>query len=176
MRRESLPEGSEIGRTVLVVTDEEDSALESLARSTRRAEADRGRAILRSAAGESSGTIAPMVGVLPCHVRYWRMRFRRHGIEVLREQPRRGRAGVKAAAALPVVMAILSEPPPAGVVWTVPRLSEEVARQKGAALSSAEAHVHGPARCGCPRQKWAAAEVAQAKGRERRYRCAAVRG
>jgi len=87
--------------------------------------------MLQSAAGESSGTIAPMVGVLPCHIRYWRMRFRRDGIEALRRQPRRGRAGVRAAAALLVVMAILSEPPFAGVVWTVPRLSEEVARRAG---------------------------------------------
>lgn len=125
-----------MGRTALEVTDEERSALESLARSTRRAEADRARAILRSAAGESSGTIAPMVGVLPCHVRYWRMRFRRHGIEALREQARRGRTGNKAAAALPVVKAILSEPPPAGVVWTVPRLSEEVARRAGPRISA----------------------------------------
>jgi len=123
-------------RTALVVTDEERTALESLARSTRRSKADRARAILRSAAGESSGTIAPTVGVLPCHVRYWRMRFRRDGIAALREQPRRGRTGVKAEAALPVVKAILSEPPPAGVVWTVPRLSEEVARRAGPRISA----------------------------------------
>ena len=138
-----------MGRTALVITAEEREALESLARSPRRAEADRARAILRSAAGESSLTIAPTVGVLPCHVRYWRMRFRRNGIEALREQPRRGRTGVKAAAALPVVLAILSEPPPTGVVWTVPRLSEEVARRAGPKISASWLRVVMVEKGGC---------------------------
>jgi transposase len=138
-----------MGRTTLVLTDAERAALESLARSPRRAEADRARAILRSAAGESSGTIATTVAVLPCHVRYWRMRFRRYGIEGLREQPRRGRTSVKAAAALPVVLAILSEAPPAGVVWTVPRLSEEVARRAGPKISASWLRVVMVEKGGC---------------------------
>ena len=138
-----------MGRTTLVVTDQERTALESLARSARRAEADRARAILRSAAGESSETIAPTVGVLPCHVRYWRMRYRRAGIEALREKPRHGRTGIKATAALPVVMAILSEPPPAGVVWTVPRLGEEVARRAGPKISASWLRVVMVEKGGC---------------------------
>ena len=123
-------------RTALVVTNEQRAALEQLARSPKRAEADRARAILRSAAGESSGAIARTVGVRPDHVRFWRMRFRREGVEALRVRPNRGRPAVKAAAALPVVQTILSEPPPAGVVWTVPRLSEEVTRRAGPKISA----------------------------------------
>jgi transposase len=119
----------------LVLTDEERAALELLARSARRAEADRARAILRSAAGESSVAIAPAVGVRPDHVRFWRMRFRKEGVEALRERPPRGRTPVKATAALPQVQAILSDPPPEGVVWTVPRLREEVARRAGVTIS-----------------------------------------
>jgi len=138
-----------MGRTALVVTDEERAGLEMLARSARRAEADRARAILRSAAGESSETIGPTVGVLPCHVRYWRMRYRRDGIEALREKPRRGRTGVKATAALPVVMAILAQPPPAGVVWTVARLSEEVARRAGPKISASWLRVVMVEKGGC---------------------------
>lgn len=138
-----------MGRTALVVTDEERLALENLARSPRRAEADRARAVLRSAAGESSQAIAPTVGVRPCHVRYWRMRFRRQGVEALREQPRPGRTGVKATAALPVVLAILSEAPPAGVVWTVPRLSEEVARRAGLRISASWLRVVMVEKGGC---------------------------
>jgi transposase len=138
-----------MGRRELVVSDEDRAALESLAGSARRAEADRARAILRSAAGETSESIAPTVGVLPCHVRYWRMRYRRDGIEALREKPRPGRAGVKAAAALPVVMAILSEAPPAGVVWTVPRLREEVARRAGPKISASWLRVVMVEKGGC---------------------------
>ncbi len=123
-------------RSELVVTDEQGAALEQLARSPKRAEADRARAILRSAGGESSRAIALTVGVRPDHVRFWRMRFRKEGVEALRERPKGGRTAVKAAAALPVVQAILSDPPPAGVVWTVPRLSEEVARRAGLKISA----------------------------------------
>jgi len=138
-----------MARTALVVTDEERAALESLAQSRQRAEADRARAILRSATGESSRAIAPMVGVWPCPVRSWRMRFRREGIEPLRERPRRGRTGVKATAALPVVLAILSQTLPAGVVWKVSRLSEEIARRAGPRISASWLRVMMRERGGC---------------------------
>ena len=44
-----------MGRTALVVTDEERTALERLARSPRRAEADRARAILLEAISQKGG-------------------------------------------------------------------------------------------------------------------------
>lgn len=117
------------------ISEEEKSELEDLARSSERGEADRARGVLRSADGEATTVIATTLGVRADRVRYWRMIFRRHGIDALRSRPKTGRKPVKADAALPVVKEILAEPVPSGVVWTVPRLSEEVARRSGTTIS-----------------------------------------
>jgi transposase len=117
------------------ISEEERTALETLTRSPKRAEADRARAVLRYTDGEATSTIAKTLGVREDRVRYWRMIFRRHGVEALRSRPKTGRKPVKATAALPVVKEILAEPAPSGVVWTVPRLSEEVTRRSGTKIS-----------------------------------------
>jgi len=117
------------------ISEEEKSELEDLARSPKRGEADRARAVLRSADGEATAIIATTLRVRADRVRYWRMIFRRHGIEALRSRPKTGRKPVKADAALPVVKEILAEPVPSGVVWTVPRLSEEVKQRSGTQIS-----------------------------------------
>jgi transposase len=117
------------------ISEEERTGLETLARSPKRAEADRARAVLRYADGEATSTIAKTLGVREDRVRYWRMVFRRHGVEALCSRPKTGRKPLKTEVALPVVKEILGEPAPSGVVWTVPRLSEEVARRSGMKIS-----------------------------------------
>jgi len=118
-----------------VLSDEQRIALRELARSPRRKEADRARAILRLADGEASTRIAATLGTRPDGVRRWRMMYRRRGIDALREGLRPGRTPVLAATVLPVVKEILAEPTPRGLVWTVPRLREEVARRIGKKIS-----------------------------------------
>jgi len=124
------------GRKAVELSDAQRRALQELARSPTRAEADRARSILRSADGEASTSIAPTLGVRADQVRFWRMRFRAGGVEALRARRKTGRRPVKASGALPIVRQILAEPAPPGVVWTVPRLSEEVARRMGSSISA----------------------------------------
>jgi transposase len=118
-----------------LIGEEERNALKTLTRSAKRAEADRARAVLRYADGEATSAIAKTLGVRADRVRYWRMIFRRGGVVALRSRPKTGRKPLKAAVALTVVKQILAEPVPSGVVWTVPRLSEEVARRSGIKIS-----------------------------------------
>jgi transposase len=74
--------------------------LEALARSARRDEADRARAILLSVNGWTSGQIARAFGVTPDSVRRWRTWFLADGIDGLRAAPHAGAAPVKSDAAL----------------------------------------------------------------------------
>ncbi len=120
----------------LILGEEERARLRELARSPRRKEADRARAILRLAEGESSTAIAAMLGTRPDGVRRWAMTYRRRGIDALREGLRPGRTPLLADLALPAVRQILAEPVPVGLVWTVPRLAEEVARRTGKRISA----------------------------------------
>ena len=52
-----------VGRSRLTVTDEQRAALNDLARSPDRAEADRARALLWSSQGHSGGAIGARLGV-----------------------------------------------------------------------------------------------------------------
>jgi transposase len=112
-----------------IVSKEQRTVLEELARSDERGEADRARAILVTLDGMSSVAISTMLRVRADQVRRWRKWFGRDGAEGLRSKPHKGREPVLADKALPVVKEILAEPVPEGVVWTVARLSEEVARR-----------------------------------------------
>ena len=113
----------------LKVSKKQRSALEELARSDVRGEADRARAILMTLDGMSSAAISTVLRIRADQVRRWRMWFGRGGVDELRAKPHEGREPVLADKVLPVVKEILAEPVPEGVVWTVARLSEEVARR-----------------------------------------------
>ena len=122
-------------REKLVLTEKQRLGLQELARSANRSEADQARTILATADGETSPEIGRILGIRPDCVRRWRMKFQRGGVDALRLKPKPGRPPTKATVVLPVVKAILAEETPEGVVWTVPRLKEEVVRRTGESIS-----------------------------------------
>src|SRR6187549_2551864 len=77
------------GRARVRSTGEQLTALQELARSDRRDEADRARAVVLSINGWTSGQIARAFGVTPDSVRRWRSWFAQAG--------GRGFAGARAA-------------------------------------------------------------------------------
>jgi len=124
------------GKTRVTATEEERIELEKLSRSSDRAEADRARALLRTLGGATAEEIGDGLQVRPDQVRRWRMLYRAGGVEALKSKERHGPPGRLAEIVLPVVKQILSEPPPAGVVWTVPRIREEVIARTGEQISA----------------------------------------
>ena len=127
-------------RCILDVTPEQEEQLRALARSARRQEADRARALLMSLEGKTSPEIAPLLGVRPEQIRRWRTRFRNGGPEALRTRPRSGRPDTKAQAALSVARELL-QGEETSVPWTLARLSAEVQRRTGHSIAAAHLSV-----------------------------------
>jgi transposase len=123
------------GRAKVTATAEQRSELEKLARSSDRAEADRARAILWSLEGVTADQIGQTVQVRADQVRRWHMRYRSGGVAELRSKVRHGPPARLAATVLAVVEEILARPAPPGVVWTVPRIREEVLARTGQVIS-----------------------------------------
>jgi transposase len=124
-----------VGRTRLSVTEEERAALEQLARSAERAEADRARAILWSSEGRTGAVIGGLLGVQADTVRQWRRRFRAGGVAALRTRPKPGKAPWKSRAALAVIEELLALPLAQRPNWTLPRLQRAVRERAGISLS-----------------------------------------
>lgn len=129
-----------VGRTRLSTTNEEHAALERLARSVDRAEADRARAILWSSEGRTGAAIGGLLGVQADTVRQWRRRFRAGGDErqrrsSLRTRPKPGKAPWKSQAALVVIERLLAAPLAERPNWTLPRLQRAVREQAGISIS-----------------------------------------
>lgn len=123
------------GRSRVQATAEQRHALEALARSADRGEADRARAVLLSLDGHASAAIGRALQVRADTVRTWRSLFARGGVAALRARPRTGRPAAKGAAALACAEALLAEPG-GDVVWTLPRLTAEIARRTGETVST----------------------------------------
>ena len=119
----------------LVASEAERHELAELARSGRRLESDRARAVLWRLDGEEREHIARLLGTSKEQVSRWCSTYRREGVKGLRDKPRPGRTAVKAPLAVDLVKQILAEPNPRHTVWTVPRLAEEVARRGGVVIS-----------------------------------------
>ena len=130
-----------VGRTRLSVTDEERAAVEQLARSADRAEADRARAILWSSEGRTGLAIGGLLGVQADTVRQWRRRFRAGGVAALRTRPKPGKAPWKSRAALAVIEELLALPLAQRPNWTLPRLQRAVRERAGITLSAARLSV-----------------------------------
>ena len=96
-----------VGRTRLSATDEQRAALEQLARSADRAEADRARAIVWSSEGWTGAVIGGLLGVQADTVRQWRRRFRAGGAAALCTRPKPGKVPWKSRAALAVIEPLL---------------------------------------------------------------------
>jgi transposase len=124
------------GRTNVEASEEQRRDLEQLSRSRDRAEADRARGILCTLHGETAEQIGQTLKVRPDQVRRWRMIYRAGGVDALRTKARHGPPARLAEAVLPVIRQILSEPVPLGVVWTVPRLRDEVFARTGQQISA----------------------------------------
>ena len=123
------------GKTPLKVTQEQRTGLERLAGSSNRAEADRARAILLTLAGWTSAAIGEAFGVREDTVRDGRSAFMREGVAGIARHPAPGCLPVKAEAALGVASELFAAPVANRTNWTLPRLSEEIARRTGKRIS-----------------------------------------
>lgn len=118
------------GRSPVHATEADRLALGRLARSSRRGEADRARAILRTLEGHRAEDIAASLGANVSTVREWRGLYARGGVEALRYRPASGgRPGTVGRQALALAQAILAEDTEHDRHWTLPRLCAEIERQ-----------------------------------------------
>lgn len=123
------------GKSRLTATAEQRAGLERQAASRDREEADRARAMLLSLGGWTSGKIGEALRVREDTVRDWRSAFMREGLEGIARHPPPGAPPVKAEAALSVAREVLAGPVANRSNWTLPRLSEEIARRTGQTIS-----------------------------------------
>ena len=124
------------GRSPLVATVEQKAALQELARSEVRGEADRARAILLTLQGWTSPQLAAAFGVTPEAVRHWRGWFGERGVDALRSTLAPGPSPAKGEGALAVASLLLRQPVEDRTNWTLPRLRAEIERQTGASISA----------------------------------------
>ncbi len=124
------------GRSPLVATVEQKAALQELAGSEVRGEADRARAILLTLQGWTSPQLAAAFGVTPEAVRHWRGWFGERGVDALRSTLAPGPSPAKGERALAVASLLLRQPVEDRTNWTLPRLRAEIERQTGASISA----------------------------------------
>lgn len=119
-------------------SEEQASALQALASSRERGEADRARAVLLTLAGWTSARIAEAFGVREDTVRLWRSDFARGGVAALKASVAPGPVPLKAEAALRVAEPLLREPVADRPNWTLARLAGEIGRQEGVSISRSQ--------------------------------------
>ena len=120
-----------VGKSPVKASDEQRTALESLAASRDRGEADRARAVLLTLNGWTSARIGEAFGVREDTVRLWRSDFMRGGIEALKTSAAPGPEPVKTKAALRVIAPLLEAPVANRPNWTIPRLIAEIQKREG---------------------------------------------
>lgn len=126
------------GRSRIAVDDEGHKALEALAHSRDRGEADRARAVLLTLSGWTSPRIAEAFGVREDTVRLWRSWFANGGIEALKATVASGPAPVKSEAALRVVTPLLEAPVANRPNWTIARLITEIEAREGVRIGRSQ--------------------------------------
>ena len=114
------------GKSPVTASDEQKRALDALAGSKDRREADRARAILLTLKGWTSPEIAEVFCVREDMVRFWRGDFARDGIEGITASVYAGPPPVKTEAALRVCTPLLDAPVANRANWTIPRLIAEI--------------------------------------------------
>jgi transposase len=124
-----------------VATAEQVAELQVLARSERRDEADRARAILLSLEGWTSAGLGVAFGVGADSVRRWRVWFCEGGVDALRASPPPGRSPAKGEWALAVAEEILAEPVENRPNWTLPRLQDEIEKRTEVRISQSRLSV-----------------------------------
>lgn len=128
-------------RPQVSASEEQRAELQELARSPRRDEADRARAILLSLEGWTSEAIGAAFAVTADSVRHWRQWYTTGGVEALRAAVVPGPSGERGLRALSIAVAILSEPVENRPNWTIPRLRAEIERRGGPPISKARLSV-----------------------------------
>ena len=118
------------GKSPIRATEAQVAALEALAASRDRGEADRSRAILLTLAGWTSSEIAEVFRVREDTVRFWRGDFLRGGVEAIKASVYAGPPPIKTEAALRVVTPLLEAPVADRANWTIPRLIAEIKTQE----------------------------------------------
>ncbi len=126
------------GKSPVVASDEQRMALEALAGSRDRGEADRARAILLTLSGWTSPTIAEAFGVREDTVRLWRSEFGKAGVEALKASIAPGPEPVKSETALRVITPLLEAPVADRRNWTIARLRAEVEAREGVQISRSQ--------------------------------------
>jgi transposase len=127
-----------VGKSPVTATDEQRTALKTLAGGVDRAEADRARAVLLTLDGWTSSRIAQAFGVREDTVRLWRSDFMRGGIAALRASVAPGPMPLKAQAALRVAGPLLSQPVADRTNWTLARLADEIAVRENVSISGSQ--------------------------------------
>ena len=126
------------GKSPVKANDEQIAALEALAGSRDRGEADRARAILLTLAGWTSARIAEVFRVREDTVRFWRGDFARGGVEEVKASLYAGPPPVKTEAALRVCVPLLEAPVANRPNWTIPRLIAEIKRVERVAIGPSQ--------------------------------------
>ena len=116
------------GKSPVTASEEQKRALEALAGSKDRREADRARAILLTLKGWTSPEIGEVFCVREDMVRFWRGDFARDGIQGIKASVYAGPPPLKTEAALRVCTPLLEAPVADRANWTIPRLIAEVKR------------------------------------------------
>ena len=125
------------GRSKVTADEAGRSALRALARSARRSEADRARAMLLTLAGHRAAEIAISLGAHISTVREWRGLFARGGIAALRHRRPPGRPNRGGTAATALAEVILAKDVHHDRGWTLPRLRAEIRRRGGPTIGNA---------------------------------------
>lgn len=126
------------GKSPVKASEEQRTALEALAASRDRGEADRARAVLLTLNGWTSARIAEAFGVREDTVRLWRSDFARGGIESLKASVAPGPLPVKTEAALRVITPLLETPVADRPNWTIPRLMAEIKAREGVEIGRSQ--------------------------------------
>jgi transposase len=126
------------GKSPVTASEEQKRALEALALSRDRGEADRARAVLLTLRGWTSSRIAQAFGVREDTVRLWRSDFARGGVAALKASIAPGPLPVKAEAALRVVTPLLEAPVADRPNWTIPRLIAEIKAREGVEIGRSQ--------------------------------------
>ena len=126
------------GKSPVAASEEQKKALQALALSRDRGEADRARAVLLTLRGWTSSRIAQAFGVREDTVRLWRSDFARGGVAALKASIAPGPLPVKTEAALRVVTPLLEAPVAYRPNWTIPRLIAEIKAREGVEIGRSQ--------------------------------------
>ena len=126
------------GKSSVRASKEQRKALETLAASRERGEADRARALLLTLNGWTSARIAEAFGVREDTVRLWRSDFMRGGIAALKASVAPGPLPLKTEAALRVITPLLEMPVANRPNWTIPRLMTEIEAREGVRIGRSQ--------------------------------------